>query len=578
MINFNLTFATNKDGFTPGQAQQDAMKRAVREWGSQFANDATIDLTVDSTFNEASSILMEAGSELAPIPTTGFGNVEVVRNKALTGKDLNGSERDGRIQVNWGKKWELDFNETPNAAEEEFDFYSTLYHELNHALGFLSQIGPFGRSPYLGESRAWGAFDQYITDSKGDSIFEEDGRLKVAEYQKLSKGGNSENNSGLFFSGPNAKAANGGSGVGLYTPEDTLVPVAPSHLDDENPDLDGSLMDAKVKPGPSTRTLSEVEKAIFKDLGYAFAQSPTDPPTDPPEEPPVNPSAESPTDESTAVELTSLGDGNTVALQLDQAGVSDISDLRVFKADDAQGQNQIQIASFSILEGGKLPDDYAPSFTLNSEDISVGKFLQFELVENGESRSATPTFLDDDTVLLDFGGGTVLSSAPTTDSETTNVLLDDAATIDLSQQNENSVDLSFSVYRSASYDNTVGFYQTDSADGAIVTDPILGVRVRPGEAGYREAALNRALDTRLTGENGQVKTFSAEIEGGFLGTFLISDGSDLNADNIFFSHGAANSNGDDYVKMLGNNTFGFEDIAGLGDKDYNDVVVKFDIA
>ncbi|MGD1899048.1 MAG: hypothetical protein ACFB16_19105 [Phormidesmis sp.] len=244
MINFNLPFATNADGFKPSKAQQEAVRLAARQWGSQFAEDATINLTVESTSNASSRVLMEAGSELKPTPSPGFGNIEVVRNKVLTGTALNGAEQDGLVRINWGKNWELDFNETPNAAEEEYDFYAVLYHELSHALGFLSQINPFGRSPYLGNNRTWGAFDQYITDSKGESVFSPDGSLDVARYQSLQKEGSSKDNKGLFFSGPKAKAANGGRGVGLYTPTVTF-PEQPGHLDDENPALDGSLMEAK---------------------------------------------------------------------------------------------------------------------------------------------------------------------------------------------------------------------------------------------------------------------------------------------------------------------------------------------
>ncbi|MEL6937740.1 MAG: DUF4114 domain-containing protein, partial [Cyanobacteria bacterium J06598_1] len=217
-------------------------------------------------------------------------------------------------------------------------------------------------------------------------------------------------------------------------------------------------------------------------------------------------------------------------------------------------------------------------FSVDRDEIAVGKFLQFELTENGKTRSAAPTFLPNNKVSLDFGEGTILSFQPTRSSNKTNLLLDDAATIDLSGQGRN-VEVSFNVYREAGYDNTVGFYETDTADGTIVIDPILGIRVSPGEAGYKEAALARRLETQLTGENGQVTTFSADIAGGgFLGTFLIADGSDFASDNIYFSHGAVNSNGDDHVKMLGNNTFGFEDLAGLGDRDYNDIVVAFDVA
>jgi hypothetical protein len=36
----------------------------------------------------------------------------------------------------------------------------------------------------------------------------------------------------------------------------------------------------------------------------------------------------------------------------------------------------------------------------------------------------------------------------------------------------------------------------------------------------------------------------------------------------------ANTDGMDHVKLLGDNTFGFEDTSGGGDQDFDDVVVK----
>ena len=59
--------------------------------------------------------------------------------------------------------------------------------------------------------------------------------------------------------------------------------------------------------------------------------------------------------------------------------------------------------------------------------------------------------------------------------------------------------------------------------------------------------------------------------------FLIAGGNNPAVDEVFFSYGAANANGNDHVKQLGSNIFGFEDLAGLGDRDYNDVVVQFNI-
>ena len=77
--------------------------------------------------------------------------------------------------------------------------------------------------------------------------------------------------------------------------------------------------------------------------------------------------------------------------------------------------------------------------------------------------------------------------------------------------------------------------------------------------------------------NGQEQTVSGTVDGGvFLGVFLVVDGTDPTASEVFFSHTGANTDGEDHVKLLGDNTFGFEDQFGLGDGDFDDVVAKFD--
>ncbi|MEL6816240.1 MAG: DUF4114 domain-containing protein, partial [Cyanobacteria bacterium J06598_3] len=155
------------------------------------------------------------------------------------------------------------------------------------------------------------------------------------------------------------------------------------------------------------------------------------------------------------------------------------------------------------------------------------------------------------------------------------VIVGDAEAIDLSAQT-GDYSFEFSVYREATFNNTVGFYTTNETNGAIVTDTVTGAQLLPGDEGYKEAAMARQLETRLTGENGNVQTFSADIAGGgFLSTFLIADGTDASTGTVYFSHLGANADGNDHVKLLGNNTFGFEDMSGLGDKDYNDIVVQF---
>jgi hypothetical protein len=54
--------------------------------------------------------------------------------------------------------------------------------------------------------------------------------------------------------------------------------------------------------------------------------------------------------------------------------------------------------------------------------------------------------------------------------------------------------------------------------------------------------------------------------------------SDLTNDpNIFFPYLGVNSSQVDYIRLLGNNLFGFEDWTGGGDFDYNDVIVQIKV-
>jgi len=296
MINFNLTFETNSNGFTPNQAQQDAMNLAASNWGSLFGNTATIDLLIESSSDSSSDTLMSAGTNFAASPNPGFGNIAVVRNKVLTGQDLNGAVGSGgddngydaAVEVNWGINWELDFNETPSLAEDEFDFYSTFYHEIAHTLGFISNIGPLSKAKpdtYVDifeegndTPGSWAKFDQFLTNGSGATVINPStNQIDSANFNAVVTGGSSaDGTSGLFFSGPNAVAANNGALVGLFSPATYDASSSGAHLDDENPAFKGSLTLAAVDAGPATRTLSAIERGIFTDLGYTVlsAESP----------------------------------------------------------------------------------------------------------------------------------------------------------------------------------------------------------------------------------------------------------------------------------------------------------------
>lgn len=273
------------------------------------------------------------------------------------------------------------------------------------------------------------------------------------------------------------------------------------------------------------------------------------------------------------LEVTSLGAANTVRLQVDQVNISDVGEILIFSVDRT---DRTQIGNFSILEGGELPDVYAPSFSLDNSQVTEGQFLQFELVVNGVTHRATTTIISDTQVSLDFGEGTTLTAETFTQTTTTNLLVGDAIAIDLTDQ-IGLVNVEFTIYREAAMNNTIGFYTTTFADGGI-QDTLTNNILRPGDTGYKAAALANQLSIKLQGENGQARTVSTELTGGgFLGTFLVADGDDPAVSDVYFSHAQANANNNDHAKLLGDNTFGYEDISGLGDQDFNDTIVQFAI-
>jgi Domain of unknown function (DUF4114) len=133
----------------------------------------------------------------------------------------------------------------------------------------------------------------------------------------------------------------------------------------------------------------------------------------------------------------------------------------------------------------------------------------------------------------------------------------------------------FEVGRDAGFNDRVGFYRIDNAQGGITVG---GTIINPGDAGYRQAVVqNRLAGIDLNGTNGQTLTSTGNFQGGgTYAAFLISNGNSANADfsNVYTAYRLGNADQADHIRLLGDNTFGFEDLAGGGDRDFNDLIVK----
>ena len=155
--------------------------------------------------------------------------------------------------------------------------------------------------------------------------------------------------------------------------------------------------------------------------------------------------------------------------------------------------------------------------------------------------------------------------------------------IDLTGLATPTVNVTIHVRREASYNNTVGFYTVENAQGSII-DPVTGNTLNPGDNGYLKAAVANHIGLDLVGQNDTTTTYRAKVATGhILSTFLVVDGgisallddTPTNDPTVYFNHIAANADNTDHVRLLGTHTFGYEDLPGGGDMDFNDVIVSW---
>ncbi|MEC4987478.1 MAG: putative Ig domain-containing protein, partial [Oscillatoria sp. PMC 1068.18] len=148
--------------------------------------------------------------------------------------------------------------------------------------------------------------------------------------------------------------------------------------------------------------------------------------------------------------------------------------------------------------------------------------------------------------------------------------LPEAELIDLSDFNQ-PITAEFFISRHATLNNTFGLYEIDNLTGSIDN-------LNPGDEGYAEVAISRKLD------------LASPLPNQLIAPFLIADGTPeeflaANPGNergsmpmAYFAFMEANPDQIDHLRLLGNNTFAFEDMFGGGDFSYDDLVVQVDIA
>ncbi|MEM7727093.1 MAG: alkaline phosphatase [Cyanobacteria bacterium P01_A01_bin.45] len=133
--------------------------------------------------------------------------------------------------------------------------------------------------------------------------------------------------------------------------------------------------------------------------------------------------------------------------------------------------------------------------------------------------------------------------------------------INLLGKEDLSIEVSAEV--NAGFDNIGGFYKAIDAKGTVI-DPINGMEIAVGDAGYEAAALANSMV-----EIGDGDTTTVDLAGGFAYIpYILSNG-----DAFYTEFAEANPDGIDHVATLEDKKFGFEDLFGGGDRDFNDLVL-----
>jgi len=127
--------------------------------------------------------------------------------------------------------------------------------------------------------------------------------------------------------------------------------------------------------------------------------------------------------------------------------------------------------------------------------------------------------------------------------------------------------------REAAFDALTGFYRVLDQEGSVLHSNGVDV-LKPGHQEYASMALhsdnivgsvsNLAVDDRAISR----RTFSLS-ESSYLAPYSIVNG------NQYFGYAAANPDGINHFRVLGQNTFGLEDMLGGGDRDFDDHVFKY---
>nr|MDJ0677920.1 DUF4114 domain-containing protein [Calothrix sp. MO_167.B42] len=373
---------------------------------------------------------------------------------------------------------------------------------------------------------------------------------------------------------------------------------------------------------------NEEESRVIESMLPLTGVNPN-PPVNPPSNPSITPRLAKNNDKGI---FQIEGGQNTVKLKISLTGLNSntVNELGVFFVDDADGnidgiapgasgytQAALKRSRVAFSAITNTPNGFSNDSITRLLEFDSGKNIRFLLARDSTIDAVLSGTIDSSEVL--FADVSTLKSTELSDDEFslawkdgsgnstdfTDLVVNIKATDDelplgvgLQGEQEGEVlDFSditgqiqaeFIVNREAAFDNFVGFYQIANKDGGIDIDGDGTVDLLPGDAGYAKAAVNaRLAGIDLSVDNQGTARDTGIFESNELfAPFIIANGKpeeilDNDASNdpeVYFPFLNNNPGQVDHVRLLADNTFGFEDLAMGGDQDYNDIIIQINLS
>ena len=252
---------------------QTAFSYAASLWAAYLNAAAPIDIEACWTDMGFTSILGHGGGVYswrnftnAPVANTWYTSALV---NALSGVEQNdtyfGIPNYPEIAVAFNKNfsWYFGTNGTPGM---NVDFASVVLHEICHGLGFLGSMDVSGGQGSWGWSGTPYAYDRFAVNGIGQSL------INTAIFPNPSAAlGTALTTNNVYFSGTNARAANGNANAKLYAPTSWNPGSSYAHLDEVFNGTPNALMTYSLSSGEADHDPGPVTLGILKDIGWSLS-------------------------------------------------------------------------------------------------------------------------------------------------------------------------------------------------------------------------------------------------------------------------------------------------------------------